>query len=265
MPERLLVVGGDAGGMSAASQARRRRPADQLEIVAFERSQYTSTAACGIPYLVGGEVDDPDDLIARTPDEHRALGIDMHTEHSVLAIDLDARQVTVRNDATGAERQERFDELVIATGATPTRPPIPGSDADGIHGVQHHADGIALRDVAERGSARHVVVVGGGYIGIEMAEAFVNRGMKVALVDAAHQPMSTFDPDMGELVADAIRGLGIELHLGERVQAFETTKGHVSAVMTESRSLPADLVVLGLGVRPSSDLARAAGIDVGAT
>ena len=263
MAERLLVVGGDAGGMSAASQARRRRDPSELEIVAFERSEFTSTAACGIPYLVGGQVADPDDLVARTPEEHRAMGVHVQTGHEVLSIDLGARQLRVREVATEVERCEPFDQLVIATGATPTRPPIPGIDVEGVYGVQHHADGMVLRAVADRGEARRVVVVGGGYIGIEMAEAFVNRGLEVALVDAAEQPMSTFDPDMGALVADAMRGLGIELYLGEGVEAFESSDGRVQAVATESRRLPADLVVLGLGVKPASDLARAAGIEIG--
>src|SRR6187455_156303 len=134
--ERLLVVGGDAGGMTAASHARRRIGADALQIVAFERGDYTSYSACGIPYFVGGEVADIDDLIARSPEEHRRHHIDVQLRTEVVGIDVNARSITVRDLDTATERVEAFDQLVIATGATPTRPSLPGIDAVGIHGVQ---------------------------------------------------------------------------------------------------------------------------------
>jgi len=265
---RLLVIGGDAGGMSAASQARRRSTPDELEIVAFERGDYTSFSACGIPYLVGGLVSDPDDLIARTAEEHRSNGIDLRMRTEVAAIDLGARAVTVRDVDSGREVTEPFDDLVIGTGATPFRPPLPGVDAHGVYGVQTLGDGVRLRDdiVATSDANGHVVVVGGGYIGLELAEALHRRGREVTVVEAGAQPMHTLDPDMGALVAEAIRGLGITLLTDARVDAFETdADGRVRAVVIGDRTIATGTVVLGLGVKPNVTLARAAGIAIGPT
>ena len=265
MTERLVVIGGDAAGMTAAARARRRRDPDDLEIVAFERGPYTSYSACGIPYFVGGLLSDIDGLIARSPDEHRKNGIDVRTGHEVVAIDVNPRRVRVRDLAgDGRERDEPFDQLVVATGSVPSRPDVPGVNAAGIFGVQTLADGVTVRQAVDERKPRRAVVVGGGYVGLEMAEALVRRGLEVALVDRTEQPMaSTLDLDMGELVADALRAVGVSLHLGETVDGFETANGSVRAVHTANRSLPADVVILGLGVRPNIALASEAGIAVG--
>jgi NADPH-dependent 2,4-dienoyl-CoA reductase/sulfur reductase-like enzyme len=266
-PERLVVIGGDAGGMSAASQARRHRGPGELSITAFERGRHTSYSACGIPYLVGGVVAHGEDLVVRTPEKFAQRDIDVHVRHEATAVDLDRRQVHVRNlDDPGCERVEPFDQLMIATGATPIRPDVPGADAAGIFGVQVLDDGLALHRLFAGRDAppKRAVVVGGGYIGLEMAEALVSRGLEVTLVEKASQPMGTLDPDMGALVAEAIRGIGVTLHLDEGVDGYETGRdGRVSAVVTSARTLPADLVVLGLGVRPDSRLAEEAGLGVG--
>jgi len=263
MTERLVVIGGDAAGMTAAATARRRVPAGQLDIVAFEKGNYTSYSACGIPYLIGGLVSDVDALIARAPAEHVRRGIDARIGHDVLVVDTDRRRVRVRAVETGVESWEAFDQLVIATGSTPRRPPLPGVDAAGIFGVQTLDDGLAVRAAADAAGVRHAVVVGGGYIGLELGEALVRRGLAVALVESAPQPMSTLDPEMGELVADALRAVGVDVYVGERVEGFDTDAGRVTGVRTAARALPADLVILGLGVEPNSGLARDAGIPVG--
>jgi NADPH-dependent 2,4-dienoyl-CoA reductase/sulfur reductase-like enzyme len=263
MTERLVVIGGDAAGMTAAATARRRVPAGQLDIVAFEKGNYTSYSACGIPYLIGGLVSDVDALIARAPAEHVRRGIDARIGHDVLVVDTDRRRVRVRAVETGVESWEAFDQLVIATGSTPRRPPLPGVDAAGIFGVQTLDDGLAVRAAADAAGVRHAVVVGGGYIGLELGEALVRRGLAVALVESAPQPMSTLDPEMGELVADALRAVGVDVYVGERVEGFDTDAGRVTGVRTAGRALPADLVILGLGVEPNSGLAREAGIPVG--
>jgi NADPH-dependent 2,4-dienoyl-CoA reductase/sulfur reductase-like enzyme len=261
MSERLVVIGGDAGGMTAASQARRARPPDDLEIVAFERGNYTSYSACGIPYFLGGVVDDFDSLIVRTPTEfHERSQIDARVGHEVTAIDKDRRTVTVRGP--DGETTEGFDQLVIAIGGSPTRPDLPGIDADGIFGVQVLDDAVAIGKALEE-SPTTAVVVGGGYIGLEMAEAFVNRGIEVTLVEGGPQPLRALDPDMGVLVAEALRGLGVKVHCGEPVTAFETSNGRVSGVVTDAGTYPADIVSLGLGTRPNSALAEAAGIPIG--
>jgi NADPH-dependent 2,4-dienoyl-CoA reductase/sulfur reductase-like enzyme len=264
LTRRLLVIGADAGGMTAASQARRRRGPDELEIVAFDRGNFSSYSACGIPYLVGGVVDDVDALVVRTPDVFRTKqAIQVHLGHEVLEIDLDRAAVRVR-ERGGPDRWESFDDLMIATGAVPVRPKLPGADAVGIFGVQTLDDGVALRGYVKEQRPRRAVIVGGGYVGLEMAEALCALGVDTHLVDAAPQPMTTLDPDMGALVADAMRSFGTTLHLGQEVSGFDASEnGAVTAVVTADELIPADLVVLGLGVRPNAALAEAAGIRIG--
>ncbi|QNP69574.1 FAD-dependent oxidoreductase [Streptomyces roseirectus] len=261
---RLVVIGGDAAGMSAASQARRAKSPDDLEIVAFERGSFTSYSACGIPYWVGGDVTDRDDLIARTPEEHRARGIDLRLRTEVTEIDVPGRRVRARDAGSGVESWTGFDQLVVATGARPVRPDIPGIGARGVHGVQTLDDGQALIDTLARARGRRAVVVGAGYIGVEMAEALVHRGFEVTLVNRGGEPMSTLDPDMGRLVRRAMEGLGITMVNGAEVTALRTdADGHVRAVVAGGAEFPADVVVLGIGVRPETSLARAAGLPLG--
>ncbi len=188
MTQRLVVIGGDATGMSAASQARRRRGVGELEIIAFERGRHTSYSACGIPYWVAGDVDDPNALVARTAEEHRARDIDLRLGTEAVEIDLDGRRVRTREQDGGAEAWTGFDHLVIATGAVPVRPPIPGIDADGVHGVQTLDDGEALMAGIDRRVVHDAVVVGGGYIGVEMAEAMLRHGLRVTLLERDEQP-----------------------------------------------------------------------------
>jgi NADPH-dependent 2,4-dienoyl-CoA reductase/sulfur reductase-like enzyme len=265
--ERLVVIGGDAGGMSAASQARRRRKPDDLEIVAFERGHFTSYSACGIPYWVGGVVDGPDRLVARDPETfRRKQAIDVRLRHEVVAVDLDRREVVARAlDDSDREVRTGFDQLVYATGAVPIRPDWPGVDARGVFGVQTLDDGAAVREWVDANQPRDAVVVGAGYIGVEMAEALRRRGLNVTVVEKAEQPMSTVDPDMGALVRKAMVGLGIALRTGESVRAVLSTDGRVSGVETDADRHPADIVILGLGVRPNTALATDVGLPIGPT
>jgi NADPH-dependent 2,4-dienoyl-CoA reductase/sulfur reductase-like enzyme len=262
--ERLVVVGGDAAGMSAASQARRLRGPDELEIVAFERSHFTSYSACGIPYWVGGDVPERDRLIARSPEEHRARDIDLRMRTEVVEIDVERRRVRARELDTGDAYWTSYDKLVIATGARPIRPDLPGVDAPGVHGVQNLDDGQALLDTLAATGGRRAVVVGAGYIGVEMAEALINLGYEVTVVNRGKEPMSTLDPDMGRLVHRAMEGMGITMVDDAEVTKFLTgDDGRVRAVATDDAEYPADVVVLGIGVRPETGLARAAGLPVG--
>jgi NADPH-dependent 2,4-dienoyl-CoA reductase/sulfur reductase-like enzyme len=256
MPDRLLVIGGDAAGMSAATQARRRAP--NLEIVALERGRWTSYSACGIPYLVAGEVQRLEDLVARSPAEFRAMRIDVRTEHEVIGLDLDDRKAEVRNHLHGRTFTLGFDLLHVATGAVPLRPPLPGIEQPHVHGVQTLDDAAGLLADARARRPQRVVVVGSGYIGLELAEAFAARGSSVVVVEAADEVMRTLDPDMGAMVAQAMRNLGITVRTGEAVDAISAR-----AVHTPAGEIPADLVVLGLGVAPNSALASAAGVRTG--
>ena len=257
MGERLIVIGGDAGGMAAATQARRRRP--DMEIIALERGRWTSYSACGIPYLVGGDVVSFDDLVVRTPQEFRDKHlIDVRTQQEVMAVDLDKRTVEVRDHEHGRTYTTGFDLLHLGLGALPLRPDLPGAELAHIHGVQTLEDATRLLAEAERGDCHDVVVVGGGYIGLEIAEAFVKRGRRVTVVERAPEVMNTLDPDMGAMVSEAMRREGITVRCGEAVLGFEE-----KAVVTANGSVRADLVVLGLGVVPNSRLAADAGVRTG--
>lgn len=263
--ERLVVIGGDAAGMSGASQARRLRDADDLEIIAFERGPFTSYSACGIPYWVSGMIEDRDALIARTPERFRdRYDIQVHTRTEVVKIDTDQREVTVHDLDSDELSQVSYDQLLVATGATPQRPPVPGLDHDGVLGVQTLEHGQHLLDVLERREPRTAVVIGAGYIGIEMAEAMKLRGIEVTVLDRAPQPMASLDPALGEMIADAMREMGISVHLEIDVERVEAgPDGWVQAVITSAGTFEADLVVLGTGTRPNADLAAAAEIPVG--
>ncbi|QVI20509.1 FAD-dependent oxidoreductase [Nocardia tengchongensis] len=264
MSERVVIIGGDAAGMAAASQARRLKSAGELEIVVFERGHFTSYSACGIPYWVGGDVDGPDALIARTPAEHRARDIDLRLRTEVVEIDVAGRRVRFHGLGTGLEGWIGYDKLVIATGATPIRPVLPGIDADAVHGVQTLDDGQSLIDTLESIPGRRAVVVGAGYIGVEMAEALINRGFQVTMINRGAEPMSTLDPDMGALIRKALQGMGVQVIGDTELTAVRTdAKGRVIAVVTADAEYPADIVILGIGVRPATDLARAAGLPLG--
>ena len=260
----MVVIGGDAAGMSAASRARRLKGPDELEIVAFERGHFTSYSACGIPYWVSGDVPERDRLIARTAEEHRARDIGLRLRTEVTEIDVAGGRVRARDVDSGAESWTSYDKLVIATGARPVRPDLPGIDAPGVHGVQTLDDGQALLDTLSRTRGRRAVVVGAGYIGVEMAEAMIKRGYEVTVVNRGRQPMATLDPDMGELVGRAMEGMGITMVNDAEVTGLLTgDDGTVRAVTTEDAEFPADVVVLGMGVRPETGLARAAGLPLG--
>lgn len=262
--ERLVVVGGDAAGMSAASQARRLKGPRELEIVAFERGHFTSYSACGIPYWVGGDVTDRDRLIARTPEEHRARDIEVRLRTEVTELDLERGRVRSRDVDSGDESWTSYDKLVIATGARPIRPAMPGIDAPGVHGVQTLDDGQALLDTLAATRGRRAVVVGAGYIGVEMAEAMIKRGYEVTVVNRGREPMATLDPDMGRLVHRAMEDMGITMvNDAEVTKVLTGDDGRVRAVATERAEYPADVVVLGIGVRPETTLARDAGLPLG--
>lgn len=258
MSERVVVIGGDAAGMTVASALRRKLPEGD-EVVVLERGSWTSYSACGIPYWISGEVDAPERLIARTVEEHRANGIDVRMGVEATAIDPETRTVSIRDADDLA-----YDRLVIATGAEPVRPELPGIDGAGIYGVQTLDDGQALIDgLADK--PERVVVVGSGYVGLEIAEACVARGFDTTVVDRSPAPLSIIEPQLGEKVAAAMRGHGIRLLAGTAVTGFTLDDaGGVKAVTTKDDSIDADLVVLGLGVTARSGLAADAGLPLGA-
>ncbi len=258
--DRLVVIGGDAAGMSAAAQARRLRPAGDLDIVVLEQGPDTSFSACGIPYWIGGQVAGRDALIARTPAQFEADGITVRTHVRAEGIDLAAGKVSASDGQTYG-----YDQLVVATGGRPARPPLPGLDAPGVFGVHRLDDGADIRAAVAAG-ARRAVVLGGGYIGLEMAEVLLARGLQVTVVLADPLPMAQLDDDMGERICAAMGGMGIDVRNGEPAREIEVDAGGVArAVRTDAGSYDADLVVLGLGMGPEATLASEAGLAIGVT
>lgn len=263
MPERkILVIGGVAGGASAA--ARARRTDEQAEIVLFEKGPYISFANCGLPYYVGGEIGDRSALLLQTPETFRArFAVDVRVFHEVVAIDRDQKRVRVRNLQTGEEYAEGYTSLILAPGSTPIRPPLPGIDLPNVYMVRTVPDSDAIRQVLDQQQASRAVVVGAGFIGLEMVENLVRLGLAVTLVEKADQVLPPLDPEMAAFVSGALEAMGVEVITGDGIAAFEG-EGRAHAVRLESgRVLEGDLFILGLGVRPDTRLARAAGLAIG--
>jgi NADPH-dependent 2,4-dienoyl-CoA reductase/sulfur reductase-like enzyme len=265
---RLVVIGADAAGMSAASQALRVAASrgERLEVVAFERTSHTSYSQCGVPYWVAGDVEDADALVARTADQHRANGIDLRLGADVTDLDLDKGEVTVRYLDEGREERVGFDEVLLATGAQEVQPEW-ARGVPGVMAVKTLDDGAFWRSVLDPSSGKvpqRVVVVGGGFIGVEAAEAFARRGVQTLLVTRGEEPMtSSLDPRMGALVRAGLERLGVEVVCGTEVDAVERHDGQLGAACIGGQEHRADVVALAVGVRPRVDLALAAGLPVG--
>ena len=251
---RTIIIGGVAGGMSAAT--RLRRLDESAEIIVLERSGYVSFANCGLPYHVGGVIEKRGALLLQNPGSlKRRFGIDVRVRHEVTAIDPAAREVSVTDLRTGAHSTLRYDSLVLSPGGRPVRPPIPGIER-----------ALSLRDiedtdamVAAVGPADTAVVVGGGFIGVEMAENLVHRGLRVTLVEATDQVMAPLDPELAALVHTRLREHGVTLVLGASVSAI----GADTATLSDGSVVQADLVVAAIGVRPETSLALGAGLELG--
>ncbi|HET7326492.1 MAG TPA: FAD-dependent oxidoreductase [Nocardioidaceae bacterium] len=264
MGRRLLVIGGDAAGMSAASQAL-RRATYPLDTVVVERGHWTSYSACGIPYWIAGDVERADNLVARTAKEHRARGIDVRLGVTATEIDLDRQRVQVLRGS--APEWLDFDDLVIGTGARPIRPDLPGVDADGVLGVQNLDEGQRVLDVlCGAREVQRAVVVGAGYIGVEMAEALCARGLDVTVVQRGPEPMTSLDSRMGAHIRAALNRLGAQVVCGAEATGFDSgADGWVTGVVAGGATYPADLVVLGIGVAPAAEIATRAGLPTGAS
>lgn len=259
---KIVVIGGDAAGMSTASKIRRTHP--EWEIVVFERGNHTSFAACGMPYYIAGDIPSPEDLIARNPEVFREKqNIDVRILHEVVDIDPESKRVHVHDMGKDQKFWESYDQLLIATGASPIRPDIEGIDAQGVFSLSVLQTGIDVFKYIEQNSPAKAIIVGGGYIGIEMAEALLARGMHVTMIDMASQVMANMDADMAEIIADYMSSKGVNLYLNEKLTRFETDKGAVKEVHTENHTFDADLVILGMGVKPNSEIAETAGIETG--
>jgi len=276
---KVIIVGGVAGGASCA--ARLRRLDEKAEILMVERGPYVSYANCGLPYHVGGVIEKESSLLVATEATFREqFAIDVRTNCEVVGISAQKKTVELKNHATGEVTTEKYDKLVLSPGAAPIRPPLPGIDLPGIFSVRTVPDARDIREWIERGSSdstgehtssgfpldktQRAVVVGGGYIGLEMAENLVHRGLEVTLVEMLDQVMLPLDPECARLVERHLEKHGVRLALNDAVAGFKQTASGSLEVLTKSgKAHPADIVILAIGVRPETGLAKMAGIEIG--
>lgn len=262
---RLLVVGGVAAGMSAASKARRLRP--DVEIVVLERTRDVSYAACMLPYFVSGLVGERDKLVKYDADFFRTeRGIDVRLETEAVGLDPKGRTVTCRK-LSGGEEVLEYDAAVIATGAVAFKPPLPGIDLPGVETLKTFADGDRLKERVDSGGVRKAAIVGAGYVGLEMAEALVERGIEVTVIELLPTVFSTLDPDISEVVERELLDKGVILRKETAVEGFEPRDGSESVgyVVASGQRLETDLALVAIGVRPSVGLAKDAGLELGKT
>jgi len=258
---KVVVVGGVAAGMSAA--ARLRRLNENAEIVVFERDEYVSFANCGLPYHIGGEISERENLLVVTPERlEQQLNISVRTCHEVTKLDRDRRLVDVFDRRGERTFQESWDKLILAQGAVPLRPPLPGIEHPKIFTLRNIADMDAIKQTVDRGAST-VVVIGGGYIGVEIAEAFRNRGLKVYLVELLDEILPPLDHEMDRAIIFHMESHGVSLLLGQRAESFHDVDGKVEVWLGNGKAMRGDLVVLAMGVRSESSLARQAGLEIG--
>ena len=259
---KVVIVGGVAGGATAA--ARIRRLDEQAEILVFERSGYISYANCGLPYYIGGVIEDPEELTLQTPESFfRRFRIHMKVRHEVTAIHPDKKTVSVKNLETGAFFEESYDKLLLSPGAKPVWPDLPGMDSDKLFTLRTVEDTLRIKEFVDRNKPRSAVMVGGGFIGLEVAENLRELGLEVTIVQRPKQLMNPFDADMAAFIHAEVRKHGVQLALGHSVAGFAEKKGGIQVLLKDNPPLQADLVVLAIGVTPESGLAKDAGLALG--
>lgn len=261
---KVLIIGGVAGGATCA--ARLRRLDEHAEIVVLERGPYVSFANCGLPYYVGDVIREETKLFQASPELFRQrFRIEVRTQHEALSIDREKREVTIRDLVSGTEYREPYDALVLSPGASPVVPPLEGIGLPGIFTVRTVPDSTQIREWIERHNAKRAVVIGGGFIGLEMVENLAHRGLAVTLIEAADQLLPPLDPEMAEFVRQRAAAHIENVRLGDPVAGFE--KDSQGGLLVKTRSglrFGADLVILSIGVRPEAKLAREAGLEIGA-
>ena len=259
---KVVIVGGVAGGATAA--ARIRRLDENAEITIFEKSGYISYANCGLPYYIGGEISDREELTLQTPESFNArFRVDVKVRHEVVAINPDRKTVTVRNLSGGEVFEEKYDKLVLSMGAKPIRPNLPGIDDERIFTVRNVEDTFRIKDYIDATKPERAVVIGGGFIGIEMAENLRRLGTEVTLVEAAPQLMAPFDGDMAAFIHAEVRAAGVKLVLGGMVDGFESNGKSLGVRLKDGNTISCDMAVLAIGVAPDTALAKDAGFELG--
>ena len=258
---KVLIIGGVAGGASAA--ARLRRLDEKAQIIVLERGPYVSYANCGLPYFVGDVIKDRDELLLQTPESLRErYNIDARTGHEAIMIDPACKQVSIRMISSGEVYTETYDKLIIATGSSPIRPPIKGIDSPRIMTLWTVPDADQIRAMITMHGAKSAIVIGGGFIGLEAAENLRAAGLEVSLVEMLDQVLAPFDYEMAQILHQHIRDAGVRLSLDDGVDSFHDTGDAVTVTLKSGVELAAQLIVLAIGVRPNSELAKAAGLNV---
>ena len=264
MAKRILIVGGVAGGASAA--ARLRRLDETAEIIIFERGDYISFANCGLPYYIGGEIKDRDDLLLQTPESFkRRFNVDVRIRNEVTAIDSGKKQINVKNLNTGKTYTESYDKLILSPGAEPVRPPIPGIDSDRIFTLRNVPDTDLINDFIDKHEPRRAVVVGAGYIGLEMAENLRRRGMLVAIVEMVDQVLPVIDKEMAGFIQPELHKHNVALWLNDAVANFRPSNSRIEVGLKSGMELSCEMVILAMGVKPEVKLARQAKLEIGET
>lgn len=259
---KVVIVGGVAGGATAA--ARLRRLDEHAQIIVFERSGYVSYANCGLPYFIGGTIAEPSALTLQTPESFRArFDVDMRVNHEVTALDVQAKMLTVKNLLTGEVLEEFYDKLILSPGAKPTQPRLPGVGLEHVFTLRTVEDTFRMKDFIDAHHPRTAVIAGGGFIGLELAENMREIGMEVTIVQRPQQLMKPFDPDMAAFIHAEARKHGIKLALGHTVEGFRETSDGVEMLLADTDPIPADMVVLAIGVTPDTHLASEAGLAMG--
>lgn len=256
---KLLVIGGVAAGMSAASKLKRINK--EAEIVVYEKGSFLSYGACGLPYYVSGENDDYTKMIARTQDQFTSMGIQTFLQHEVVKVVPEKKQVLVKDLVNNKMFIDSYDKLMISTGTVPIVPPFPGVNLSNIYGLKTLEDGIRLKEVVNKPEIQDIVIVGGGYIGIEVAEAMLHLGKNVRVVELSDRILRTFDKEVTELVEEELLKNGASLNLGEKVEAF-IGNDRVERVQTDKGTYKADLVLLSIGVKPATKFLEGSGIHL---
>lgn len=259
---KVVIIGGVAGGATAA--ARIRRLDEKAEIIVFEKSGFISYANCGLPYYIGGTIENEGDLTLQTPQSfYSRFRVDMRVHHEVISINPDSKTVTVKNLGTGEIFNESYDKLLISTGARPVKPPFDGIDSNRIFTLRTVEDTLKIKKYVTENKPKSAVIVGGGFIGIEVAENLRELGMNVTVVEAAQQLMSPFDSDMATFIHAEIRKNGIQLMLNTMVEGLADTESGIDVKLKNKDTLNADMVVMAIGVAPDTTLAKNAGLALG--
>ena len=259
---KVVIVGGVAGGATAA--ARIRRLDEQAEIVVFERSAYISYANCGLPYYIGGVIEDAGELTLQTPESFfTRFRVQMKVLHEVTAIHPDRKTVSVTNLQTGERFEESYDKLLLSPGAKPTQPRFPGADSDRLFTLRTVEDTLRIRAYIDEHHPRSAVLAGGGFIGLELAENLRELGMDVTIVQKPMHLMTPFDADMAALIHGEMRRHGVKLALGHTVEGFAQRDGGMDVLLQDAAPLHADMVILAIGVTPDTGLAKDAGLELG--